>query len=152
MRRYSCGRFGHRVGFLTAAAAVLLLMLFPAPAFATPPANDNRAAPTPIAAFPAAVEGTTVDATVERLDPQVSQCGRVESTVWYRIDQAPDGTIVLDVSGSGLAPVLRVYDLARSSIEERVCASAKAGGIASTAFETSRGASYLILLGKRPGT
>ena len=114
MRRYSCGRFGHRVGFLTAAAAVLLLMLFPGPAFATPPANDNRAAPTPIAAFPATVEGTTVEAAVERLDPQVSQCGRVESTVWYRIDLAPDGTVVLT---SGRCPVAATRHSRRGRME-----------------------------------
>ena len=152
MRRYSCGRFGHRVGFLTAAAAVLLLMLFPGPAFATPPANDNRAAPTPIAAFPATVEGTTVEATVERLDPQVSQCGRVESTVWYRIDLAPDGTVVLDLSGAGFAPVLRVYNIGRSAIDELVCSSAKTAGTATVGFETTRGSSYLVLVGKKPGT
>ena len=152
MRRYSCGRFGHRVGFLTAAAAVLLLMLFPGPAFATPPANDNRAAPTPIAAFPATVEGTTVEATVERLDPQVSQCGRVESTVWYRIDLAPDGTVVLDLSGAGFAPVLRVYNIGRSAIDELVCSSAKTAGTATVGFETTRGSSYLVLVGKKSGT
>ena len=60
------------------------------------------------------VPGTTVEATVERLDPQVSQCGRIESTVWYRIDQAPDGTIVLGVRGAGLAPVVRVYRVGRN--------------------------------------
>ena len=93
-----------------------------------------------------------MEATIERLDPQVSQCGRVESTVWYRIDKAPDGTIVLGVTGTGLAPVVRVYELAKSSIEELVCSSAKAGAAARVGFETTRGASYLVLVGKRAGT
>ncbi len=151
MRAQPRGHRGRRLSILVAAASVVLLLL-PVVARAAPPANDNRATPEVIGTFPATIQGTTVEATVERLDPQVSQCGRVESTVWYQIDKAPDGTIVLGISGGGFAPVIRVYDLARSSIEERVCASAKAGKSASVAFETSRGASYLILVGKRPAT
>ena len=115
-------------GLIAAAAAATALAAAPG-ALAAPPVNDNRAAPAPVAAFPATVEGTTVEATVERLDPQVSQCGRVESTVWYRIDLAPDGTVVLDVTGAGLAPVLRVYHIGKSAIDELVCSSAKAGGL-----------------------
>jgi len=98
------------------------------------------------------IQGTTVEATVERLDPQVSDCGRVEGTLWYRINQAPDGTIVLDVQGAGFAPVLRVYNMLPNSIEEGVCDSAKAGGKATVSFRTDRGVSYLVLVGKRPGT
>jgi len=151
MRRHPCDSRGHHVGFLVAAAAIALL-LFPLPASAAPPANDNRAAAELVPAFLATIQGSTIEATVERLDPQVSQCGRVESTVWYRIDQAPDGTVVIGVAGAGLAPVVRVYSLQRSSIEELVCASAKAGASAQVGFETTRGASYLVLVGKRAGT
>jgi hypothetical protein len=151
MRRHPGGPGGHHFSLLVAAGAAALL-LFPLSAAAAPPANDNRAAAEPIAAFPATIQGTTLEATVERLDPQVSQCGRVESTVWYRIDQAPDGTVLLQVSGTGLAPVLRVYQVGKSSIQELVCASAKAGAQATVGFETTRGASYLVLVGKRAGT
>ncbi|HEY6015878.1 MAG TPA: hypothetical protein VIU16_03745, partial [Gaiellaceae bacterium] len=96
--------------------------------------------------------GTTVEATVERLDPQKSDCGAVESTVWYRIDQAPDGTVALSVQGAGFAPVLRVYNLTKNALQELDCASGKAGATAQVAWETRRGASYLVLVGKRPGT
>ena len=119
---------------------------------AGPPANDDRANAEVIPTFPATVEGTTVGATVERLDPQRSQCGTVESTVSYRINQAPDGTIELAVRGAGLAPVVRIYNLAASSIVELDCASAKVGAAARVAWETRRGASYLVLVGKRAGT
>jgi len=151
MRRHPGDSWSHRLALLTAAAVVVLL-LFPLAATAAPPANDNRAAAQQIPAFPAAIDGTTVEATVERLDPQVSDCGGVESTVWYRIDLAPDGTVVLDASGAGFAPVLRVYQVGKSAIEELVCSSAKAGATARVGFETTRGASYLVLVGKKPKT
>ena len=152
MRRHPRDSRSHHLGLIVAAAATMFLLLFPLPASAAPPANDNRAAAEPIPAFPATIPGSTVEATIERLDPQVSQCGRVESTVWYRIDKAPDGTIVLGVTGTSLAPVVRVYEVAKSSIEELVCSSAKAGAAARVGFETTRGASYLVLVGKRAGT
>ena len=94
---------------------------------------------------------TTAEATVERLDPQVSDCGRVEGTLWYRINLAPDGTIVFDLQGAKFAPVLRVYDLLPNSLDELVCDSAKASGKATVSFRTQRGVSYLVLVGKRPG-
>ena len=134
--------------FATAGLALLLT----GSAQAAPPPNDDRANAAPIPTFPATIQGTTAEATIERLDPQVSQCGRIESTVWYRIDQAPDGTIVLGVRGAGLAPVVRVYRLGRNGISELDCASAKAGARAQVAFESVRGATFLVVVGKRPGT
>ncbi len=140
-----------RVGFVCAVLVGVCLGV-PAAALAEPPPNDNRTAAELIPAFPATITGTTVGATVERLDPQVSDCGRVEGTVWYRIPSAPDGTIVLGVQGATLAPVLRVYTLRTNSIDELVCSSGKKGQQALVGFEAQRGASYLVLVGKRPGT
>ena len=119
---------------------------------AEPPSNDDRANALVVASFPATIDGTTVGATVERLDPQKSQCGTVESTVWYRINQAPDGTIALAVSGTGLAAVVRVYNVTKSGIKELDCAATKASGTAKIAWETTRGNSYLVLVGKKTGT
>jgi hypothetical protein len=132
---------------LTALVALALV----APALAPPP-NDNRADAQLLPSFPASTHGTTVDATVERLDPQVSKCGRIEATVWYRIESAPDGTIVAGVQGSGqLAPVVRIYRRNPSNIAEVSCATAKAGGKAVASVAAVRGAGYLILVGHRPG-
>src|SRR5262249_39469821 len=78
--------------------------------------------------------------------------GTVESSVWYRINQAPDGTIALNVHGAGLAPVIRVYNLSKSGIDEIACDSAKKAGTAGISWETRRGFSYLVLVGKRTGT
>ncbi len=90
---------------------------------------------------------------MERLDPQVSRCGRIESTLWYRVDTAPDGLIALTVKGAaGVAPVLRIYRRTASAIQEVDCASAGPRGSASASLETVRGSSYLVLVGRRPST
>ena len=133
---------------LTALAALALA----APALGAPPPNDNRADAQLLPSFPASTHGTTVDATVERLDPQVSKCGRIEATVWYRIEAAPDGTIVATVQASGpLAPVVRIYRRNPSNIAEVSCGTAAAGGKVVTSVAAVRGAGYLILVGHRPG-
>jgi hypothetical protein len=132
---------------------VLLALAAPSLAHAaTPPPNDDRAAAQSIPTFPGSVSGTTADATVERLDPQVSQCGRIESTVWYSITQSPDGTIVLDAQADGFAPVIRVYRMRPNGITEVDCASANAGQKAQIAFESVRGAGFLVVVGKKPST
>src|SRR5918994_1786938 len=132
---------------------VFVLLALPGTALAAPPVNDNRADAEAIPAFPHTLAATTAEATVERLDPQVSRCGRIESTVWYRIDTAPDGLIALTVKGAaGVAPVLRIYRRGGSAIQEADCASAGPGGSASASLETVRGSSYLVVVGRRPGT
>jgi hypothetical protein len=134
---------------LTALAALVLAV----PAFAAPPPNDNRADSRLLPTFPAAAHGTTAEATVERLDPQVSPCGRIDGTVWYRIEAAPDGTIVAAVQGAGpLAPIVRIYRRNPSNIQELACGTAKAGGKATASVQAVRGAGYLLLVGRRPGT
>lgn len=131
----------------------LMLLAAPGTALAAPPANDNRADAEAIPAFPHTLTATTAEATVERLDPQVSRCGRVEATVWYRIDTAPDGLIGITVKGAaGVAPVLRIYRRGSSAIQEVDCASAGPGGAASASLEAVRGSNYLVLVGRRPGT
>jgi hypothetical protein len=130
----------------------LVALAFAAPALAAPPPNDNRADAQLLPSFPASIHGTTVDATLERLDPQVSKCGRIDGTVWYRIDAAPDGTIVATVQASGsFAPVVRIYRRNPSNIAEVSCGTAKAGGKAVASVAAVRGAGYLILVGHRPG-
>ncbi len=128
-------------------------LVVPGRALAAPPPNDNRADAAVIPTFPSTTAGTTVEATVERLDPQVSRCGRVESTTWYRVDTAPDGLIALSVKGAaGVAPVIRLYRRGSSAIQELDCASAGPGGTASASLEAVRGSNYLVLVGRRPAT
>lgn len=132
------------------AAAFVALVAAPV-ARATPPPNDNRADAQAIDAFPAAIHGTLAEATVERLDPQVSECGPIASTVWYRIDTAPDGTLSFALRGAaGVAPVVRIYSRGSSALREVTCASADSGALAATSFDTTRGANYLVLVGRKP--
>ena len=130
----------------------LAALILAAPALAAPPPNDNRADAQALPTFPATAHGTTAEATLERLDPQVSKCGRVDATVWYRVDAAPDGTIVATVQAAGaLAPVVRIYRRNPSTIQEVSCGTAKAGGKVVTSVAAVRGAGYLILVGRRSG-
>jgi hypothetical protein len=135
---------------LTAALALLSLASV-APARGAPPSNDNRADAAVVPAFPADFHGTLAEATVERLDPQESPCGSIASTVWYRIEVAPDGTVTASLrAAAGTAPVLRLYRIGRSAIQELDCAAAASGGVATASFKTVRGAGYLVLVGRRP--
>lgn len=134
-------------------ASALTMLALPATALAAPPPNDSRADAEAIPAFPHTLSATTAEATVERLDPQVSRCGRVEGTLWYRIDTAPDGLIGLTVKGAaGVAPVLRIYRRTPSAIQEVDCGSAGPGGTTSASLDAVRGSNYLVLVGRRPGT
>jgi hypothetical protein len=132
---------------------VLAALVLAAPAAAAAPSNDNRADAVLLPDFPSNVHGTTAEATVERLDPQVSRCGRIEGTVWYRIESAPDGTIVSTIqAAAGFTPVVRIYRRGSSSIQELDCGTASAGGKVVVSVQAVRGAGYLILVGRRPGT
>lgn len=133
------------------ALAALLALGLASPAPAAPPTNDNRADAAVVPAFPADFHGTLVDATVERLDPQDSRCGSIASTVWYRIEVAPDGTVTAALkAAAGTEPALRLYRIARSGIQELDCAVAPPGGVATASFKTVRGAGYFVLVGRRP--
>src|SRR5688572_15345892 len=137
----------------TAAVAVAAVLVLAPSAFAAPPPNDNRANAQVIPTFPFDVHGTLVEATVERLDPQVSECGSIASTVWYRIEVAPDGIVTASVrAAAGVAPVLRLYRIGRSAISEVDCGVAPAGGTATASVETVRGANYFVLVGRRPAS
>jgi hypothetical protein len=139
-----------RLSAVLAVSAAAAALIAPG-ARAAPPANDNRADAAPIPTFPASLPGTLADATVERLDPQVSDCGQIDATVWYRVDQAPDGAIVLGIQGA-LAPVIRVYRASGSSLKEIDCAAATAGQRAQVSFESVRGATFLVIVGRKPQT
>ena len=130
----------------------LVALVLAAPAAAAPPSNDNRDRAELLPTFPSSTHGTTAQATLERLDPQVSKCGRIDATVWYAINAAPDGTIVTTVQAAArFAPVVRVYRRSASNIEEVACGTATAGKRVVTSVSTVRGADYLVVVGRRPG-
>jgi hypothetical protein len=130
-------------------AAAVSILAGPAAAAAAPPPNDNRADASPVNP-PAAVRGTTVGATDEATDPRPS-CGRVHSTVWYRINDAPGRRIVLRLHADGdLDGVVAVYQVQRSRLNQVTCDATDKDGRAELSFDGSQGANYLVLFGRLP--
>jgi hypothetical protein len=134
------------------AAATLVVLAGPTSAVGLgPPAppNDNRANATALD-LPGSVKGTTVGATNEKNDPR-PYCGRVESTVWYRISDAPSARIVLRLHANGdLDGVLAVYTVRRSRLSFVTCDPTDDNGRAELVFDAAGGANYLILFGRDP--
>ena len=129
--------------------AAVLIVTGTAAAAGPPPPNDNRANASPVNP-PAAVRGTTVGATDEANDPAPT-CGRVHSTVWYRINDAPARRIVLRLHADGdLDGVLAVYQVQRSRLNQITCDPTDSDGRAELSFDGSEGASYLVLFGRLP--
>jgi hypothetical protein len=136
-----------RAAALVVATTVVLLSPPAAADPPTPPPNDNRANAIVIDP-PAAITGTTVGATSEQSDPSTS-CGLIQSTVWYRIPDAPGGRIVLRLQADGdLDGILAVYESRRSQLFQVTCAPTDRRGRAQFVFAGKEGASYFILFGR----
>lgn len=141
---------GHRRHAMVIAVAALLLIV-PATAAAAhsagPPANDNRATPTPVSGLPATVSGTTVGATDDLKDPR-SDCGRAHDTVWYRISGAEAGRLVVRINAFGdLDAVVAVYRPVRSRLIPAGCTATDDNGRGALSF-TSGGGDYLVMVGR----
>jgi hypothetical protein len=138
-----------RAAVLVAATVVVIASPTAGAEPSTPPPNDSRANATSVHP-PASIRGTTVGATDEKNDPRPS-CGRVESTVWYRIGDAPSGRIVLRLHAEGdLDGVLAVYQVRRSQLIPVTCDATDDNGRAEFVFDATGGANYLILFGRLP--
>jgi hypothetical protein len=136
---------------LRAALVVATVIVFVGPTAAAdllpPPPNDNRANAV-LVHPPATVRGTTVGATNEMNDPR-SSCGAVQSTVWFRIADAPSGRIILRLQADGdLDGVLSVYESRRSQLIPLTCDATDANGRAEFALGGKEGANYFILFGR----
>jgi hypothetical protein len=136
----------------TAVAVALLTLAAPPVGSAAPPRNDDRGAAQPIRTLPASRVGTTVDATLEAADPKSSRCRGFETNVWYRIESAPDSRLAVRLDARGdLDAVLVVYVVARTLLEVE-CDQTDRTGLASLSFDARRGATYLLMVGPRPGS
>jgi len=128
---------------------ILVVLAGPAASAVSPPPNDNRANATGLS-LPTTVRGTTVGATNETNDPR-PYCGRVSSTVWYRIAGAPSARIVLRLHADGdLDGVMAVYEVRRSHLNFVTCDPTDDNGRAELAFDSPGGGNYLILFGRNP--
>jgi hypothetical protein len=125
----------------------LVVLALPAAAQAAPP-NDDRAAATQLAPLPAQVRGTTVGATAAPKDPRI--CAPLDASVWYRIDGAPAGDIVLRLKAGGkLDAAVAVFRSVRSELRTVDCARTNDKGAADVSFRASKGDSFLILISQR---
>src|SRR5262245_52376149 len=136
---------------LRAALVVATTVIFLSPSAAAdpplPPPNDNRASAI-VLEPPATAGGTTVGATTEQSDPYPS-CGQVQSTVWYRIPDAPSGRVVLRLQAGGdLDGILAVYEGRRSQLVQVNCATTDRRGRAQLVCSAKEGANYFILFGR----
>ena len=87
-------------------------------------------------------------ATSEESDPSPS-CGQVQSTVWYRIPDAPGGRIVLRLQANGdLDGIVAVYESRRSQLLQVICAPTDRRGSAQFVFAGKEGTTYFILFGR----
>jgi hypothetical protein len=125
--------------------------VLPAAAQAAPPPNDDRSNATKLAPLPAQARGTTVDATNTRKDPRI--CATLDASVWYRIDGAPAGEIVLRLKAAGkLDAAIAVFRSVRSELRAVDCARTNDKGVAEVSFSAAKDDSFLILVGQREGS
>jgi hypothetical protein len=135
---------------LAVATAGVAACVLPALAQAAPP-NDERAGATQLAPLPRQVRGTTADATTARKDPRI--CTATDASVWYRIDGAPAGRIVLRLKAGGkLDAAIGVFRSVRSELRPVDCARTDDKGLAEVSFSADEGESFLILVGERAGS
>jgi hypothetical protein len=133
--------------FLAAPVLFAFAALLPATAHAAPPANDNRAAATPLA-LPAAPSGTTSESTLEEDEPE--SCAQLRGSVWYAVQAPARRNIVVRLAAQGdLDAVVDVFQRTRSQLTPVSCDVGNARGQAETEFRSTRGGSYLIRVGQR---
>jgi len=131
------------------AATVALPLSAPALAASAPvvpaPANDERAGAQPIRSLPAAINGTTVGATIEAGESQ-SACGvQTASSVWYSLRAQSAERIALDLAAGGeLDGTIDVYHAVRSQLKSVGCQQTDSHGKASLSFKASKNGLYLI--------
>jgi hypothetical protein len=120
-----------------AALVVGLFAALPAQAQAAPPANDLRAAATPLA-LPAAPSGTTSESTLEEDEP--SSCAQLRGSVWYSVQAPARRNIVVRLAAQGdLDAVVDVFQRTRSQLSPVGCDIGNSRGQAETEFRSTRG-------------
>lgn len=136
-------------------AAALIPLAAAGAVHAAPPPNDSRAAAQALTQLPAALDGTTADATAEAGDPA---CGAAfAGTVWYSLDRSDGLAVVVRFAAHGeLDAVVAAFQVVKTGLKTLRCDVSDEKGKAGFSFEGQKGASYLIMVGQRaasePGT
>ena len=125
-----------------------VLATSPANAFAASPPNDNRANARPLGSLPAAVTGTTAEASQEARDPYA--CRSYSESVWYRLESPTQRavSVILDAKDD-LDAVVAVYRQQRSQLPLVACrATDRRGRPVSPSGQ--KDATYFILVAQQP--
>jgi hypothetical protein len=137
-------------GWLAAPLAVAILILLPAAAAASPPANDDFADAEDIGALPATVSGDNTGATTETGEPAV--LGPYGS-VWFKWTATSSGPVHIDLCDSAdPQPFFGVYTGTELSNLQRVTANSfwADGGDCAGIFDAVAGTTYYISVDRFP--
>jgi len=117
----------------------------------TAPGNDDRQDAFDVGSLPAAVNGTTVGATVERTEPR-SGCARTGPSVWYRftVGAEPPKRLAVELNANGdLDAVVDVFVRQRSQNLPVTCELTDRRGNAALAFSPHAATTYLVRVAER---
>lgn len=113
-----------------------------------PPANDDRADAQAVASLPATLNGTTVNATLEK-DTEPGSCSPIGASVWYRFTAPADGRIVVDLKNAGdLDATVEAFTRVRSQSQSVACDVSDDKGRGGLDFKAKKGAEYLVRVGQ----
>lgn len=136
------------VAKLAMVAAVAIFAVHSPAALAAPPANDDRATPTPLS-VPQTITGTTVEATSEASEPLSNCWGRGDGTVWYSISGVNRRIALTLVADGDLDAMIEVFERSRSQTTSIDCALTDKKGIGIVAFKAKSSSDYLIRISPR---
>jgi hypothetical protein len=116
-----------------------------APAVAAPPPNDARAAAQAVGALPAALRGTTVEATLESDEPFAGCSGTGKGSVWYAFTAAEARSILVALDADGdMDATVEVFLRQRSQLSSVGCRPTDRRGEATVDIDAEARGSYLI--------
>ena len=130
-------------------SGVLAIWLVAAPTVsAAPPPNDARGNATPLV-LPAAVSGTTVEASVDGDEP-LSNCTTSGPSVWYAFSSPGNRAVIVDLAAAGdLDAVVDVFERQRSQLFGVGCRTTNRNGFATLELDAEANASYLVRVAAR---
>jgi hypothetical protein len=135
----------------TMGGVLVIWLLVAPPVTAAPPPNDARGNATPVV-LPAAVSGTTVEASVEGDEP-MSSCTASGPSVWYAFSSPGNRAVIVDLEAAGdLDAVVDVFERQRSQLFGVACRETNRRGFATLELDAEANASYLVRVAARPNS
>jgi hypothetical protein len=135
----------------TMGAVLATWLLAAPPVAAAPPPNDARGNAAPLV-LPAAVSGTTVEASVDGDEP-ASSCTPSGPSVWYAFSSPGNRAVIVDLEAAGdLDAVVDVFERQRSQLFGVGCRATDRRGFATLELDAEANASYLVRVAARPNS